>query len=144
MVEEAANGYQDGWEDMVSEECWEREANIDDILGDALESYVERMSARLAENTEKLLSDPHTPEYITSREGAADPATRHLHNQMQYLHRNWPYAKAITAREMLTLLRKYLEYVPDDFEFSAHNKVVLPALPALPAPAHRGNAQANA
>ena len=101
----------------------ERERRVDAILGDYWEAYVSRLSRTVRAHIEALLLDRHEPDYIMSRTGERDPETRGLRNLVDHIHRVWEHRGAVSRREMIGLMRQYLEVVPD-----------APGTPALPSP----------
>ena len=101
----------------------ERERRVDAILGDYWEAYVSRLSRTVRAHIEALLLDRHEPDYIMSRTGERDPETRGLRNLVDHIHRVWKHRGAVSRREMIGLMRQYLEVVPD-----------APGTPSLPSP----------
>jgi hypothetical protein len=91
----------------------DRERRVDELLGDYWEAYVSQLSHTVRAHLETLLLDRHEPGYVMSNAGKNDPETKGFHVFVDHLHRVWEHRDAVSRREMLALMREYLEVIPE-------------------------------
>jgi hypothetical protein len=116
LRDEVRHGYTGSYEDTErrARTQADREARLDDILADHLAAYVESRSETVQARIAELLEAPYSAAYIMSAIGAKDARVTRLRAVLKRMHATWRHKAAISAREMLTLMRKYLEVVPDN------------------------------
>ena len=88
-------------------ELAERDAvllHAEDAIASYIDEYVTRLSSTAKASIRKLVHNAYSVEDIMS--GKTDETAK-LRERIKYLHHNFPHAEAITAREMLGMLRKY-------------------------------------
>jgi hypothetical protein len=109
-IEEIKNGHTVSYEaaEERARAKVEREDNVDAILARHLEAYI-ASQGRIANTSACELINTDIPvDRICVREAANNPYVKRLYHAMTYLHRCWAHKNAISARDMLSLMRRYL------------------------------------
>jgi hypothetical protein len=72
--------------------------------------YVSRLSRTAKKRIQEIKDSPEKSAYLASRVGIKDPKVKNIAIAAMHLHENFPHKDAITRREYIDLIRKY---VPD-------------------------------